>query len=129
MQMPKKFIISTMLLFAFANSTYAQFGFSHEIGAIVGPVAFQSDYGQRYDFATNAGYGWYGNGDLIVNSIDWAAKAENLISLTPKQTVNRTLVQPQGNTMGLILLASLIVLPGVVIVAGVSAWLIRRKQG
>jgi ABC-type uncharacterized transport system involved in gliding motility auxiliary subunit len=81
------------------------------------------------DFATNAGFGWYGNGDLIVNSIDWAAKAENLISLTPKQTVNRTLVQPQGYTMGLILLASLIVLPGVVIVAGVSAWLIRRKQG
>jgi ABC-type uncharacterized transport system involved in gliding motility auxiliary subunit len=81
------------------------------------------------DFATNAGYGWYGNGDLIVNSIDWAAKAENLISLTPKQTVNRSLIQPQGNTMGLILLASLIVLPGVVIVAGVSAWLIRRKQG
>ncbi len=81
------------------------------------------------DFATNAGFGWYGNGDLIINSIDWAAKAENLISLTPKQTVNRTLVQPQGYTMGLILLVSLIILPGVVIVAGVSAWLIRRKQG
>jgi ABC-type uncharacterized transport system involved in gliding motility auxiliary subunit len=81
------------------------------------------------DFATNAGFGWYGNGDLIINSIDWAAKAENLISLTPKQTVNRTLVQPQGYTMGLILLASLIILPGVVIVAGIIAWLIRRKQG
>jgi ABC-type uncharacterized transport system involved in gliding motility auxiliary subunit len=81
------------------------------------------------DFATNAGFGWYGNGDLIVNSIDWSAKVENLISLTPKQPVTRTLVQPQGFTMGLILLASLFLLPGVVVVAGVSSWLIRRKQG
>jgi hypothetical protein len=29
-------------------------GFSHEIGIIAGPIAFQSDYGKR-NFKTNAG--------------------------------------------------------------------------
>jgi hypothetical protein len=34
----------------------AQFdGFSHEIGIIAGPVAFQFDHGERYDFSTNDG--------------------------------------------------------------------------
>jgi ABC-type uncharacterized transport system involved in gliding motility auxiliary subunit len=81
------------------------------------------------DFATNAYYGFYGNSDIIVNSIDWAAKEENLINLTPKTTVNRTLVQPQAYTMGLILLGSLVVLPGIVLAAGIGSWLVRRRQG
>jgi ABC-type uncharacterized transport system involved in gliding motility auxiliary subunit len=81
------------------------------------------------DFATNAYYGFYGNSDMIVNSIDWAAKQENLISLTPKTTVTRTLVQPKAYTMGLILLGSLVVLPGIVLAAGIGSWLTRRRQG
>ncbi len=81
------------------------------------------------DFATNAYYGFYGNSDMIVNSIDWAAKEENLISLTPKTTVDRYLVQPQAYTMGLILLGSMVVLPGIVLVAGIGSWVARRRQG
>jgi ABC-type uncharacterized transport system involved in gliding motility auxiliary subunit len=81
------------------------------------------------DFATNAYYSFYGNSDMIVNSIDWAAKEENLISLTPKTTVQRTLVQPQTYTMGLILLGTLIILPGIVLVGGVGMWVARRRQG
>jgi ABC-type uncharacterized transport system involved in gliding motility auxiliary subunit len=81
------------------------------------------------DFALNGNYGTYGNGELIVNSIDWAAKQENLISLTPKTTVQRTLVQPKSYTMGLILLGSLIVLPGIILVSGVGMWIARRRQG
>jgi ABC-type uncharacterized transport system involved in gliding motility auxiliary subunit len=81
------------------------------------------------DFATNAYYGFYGNSDMIVNSIDWAAKQENLINLTPKTTVTRTLVQPQAYTMSLILLGSLVVLPGIVLAAGIGSWLARRRQG
>jgi ABC-type uncharacterized transport system involved in gliding motility auxiliary subunit len=81
------------------------------------------------DFATNAYYSFYGNSDMIVNSIDWAAKEENLINLTPKNTVSRTLVQPKAYTMGLILLGSLVLLPGIVLVAGIGAWLGRRRQG
>jgi ABC-type uncharacterized transport system involved in gliding motility auxiliary subunit len=81
------------------------------------------------DFATNAYYGFYGNSDMIINSIDWAAKEENLISLTPKTTVDRTLVQPQAYTMGLIFLGSLVVIPGIVLAAGIGSWLARRRQG
>ncbi len=81
------------------------------------------------NFATNTLYGFYGNGEMIVNSIDWAAKQENLISLTPKTTVERTLVQPKTYTMGLILLGSLVILPGIVLVAGIGSWLARRRQG
>lgn len=33
----------------------AQNGFSNEIGIIVGPVALQSDFGERQDFETNSG--------------------------------------------------------------------------
>jgi ABC-type uncharacterized transport system involved in gliding motility auxiliary subunit len=81
------------------------------------------------DFASDATYNAYGNGDLIINSIDWAAKEENIISLTPKTTVQRTLIQPKGYTMNLILLGVLVVLPGIVLVAGVGSWMSRRRQG
>lgn len=81
------------------------------------------------DFAINGNYTVYGNGDMIVNSIDWAANVENIINLTPKNTVDRYLVPPQPYTMDLILLGSLVVLPGLVIVAGVGSWVARRRQG
>jgi ABC-type uncharacterized transport system involved in gliding motility auxiliary subunit len=80
-------------------------------------------------FATNAYYEFYGNSDMIVNSIDWAAKEENLISLTPKNTVNRTLVQPQQYTMNLIQLGSLVLIPGIILVAGVASYIARKRQG
>lgn len=44
-----------LILFSSLNAVFAQFGFSHEIGVIAGPVAFQSDFGERRDFETNAG--------------------------------------------------------------------------
>jgi ABC-type uncharacterized transport system involved in gliding motility auxiliary subunit len=81
------------------------------------------------DFASNTYYSDYGNGDMIVNSIDWAANVENIISLTPKNTVDRYLVQPQTYTMNLIFLGSLVVLPGIVLAAGIWSWVARRRQG
>ena len=60
--MTKYFIVTLLLLFGFTNNVSAQFGFSHEIGGIVGPVAFQSDYGERHNFSTNAGNTGYGIG-------------------------------------------------------------------
>lgn len=43
---PKSIIAFCFLLFGISNVVTAQFGFSHEIGVIAGPVAFQSDYGE-----------------------------------------------------------------------------------
>ena len=74
MQMPKIFIITLLVLFGISNNINAQFGFSHEIGAIVGPVAFQSDYGERHNLATNAGNTGYGIG--IIHYLNFSYKAE-----------------------------------------------------
>ncbi len=74
MQMPKNFIITLLLLFGLSNSVNAQFGFSHEIGAILGPVAFQSDYGERHDFSTNAGNTGYAIG--IIHYLNFSYRAE-----------------------------------------------------
>jgi hypothetical protein len=74
MSMPKNFIITFLLLFGLSNSLKAQFGFSHEIGAIIGPVAFQSDYGERNDFSTNMGNTGYGIG--IIHYLNFSYKAE-----------------------------------------------------
>jgi ABC-type uncharacterized transport system involved in gliding motility auxiliary subunit len=81
------------------------------------------------DFALDTNFGFYGNSDMIINSIDWAAKEESLINLTPKTTVERYLVQPKSYTVGMIFLGSLVVLPGVIIIAGIGTWVMRRKQG
>lgn len=61
------------LLFGINNS-YAQFGFSHEIGAIVGPVQFRSDYGQRNDSETN--FGNTGIGIGIVHYINFSYRSD-----------------------------------------------------
>lgn len=72
--MPKYLIMSFLLVLGFSNKTAAQFGFSHEIGAIVGPVAMQSDYGERHDFSTNAGNTGIGFG--IIHYLNFAYRAE-----------------------------------------------------
>ncbi|MGB3607975.1 MAG: glutamate dehydrogenase [Psychroserpens sp.] len=55
----------TLILFVFLlgiNESFAQFGFTNEIGIVAGPVAFQSDFGERQDFETNAGNTGFGIG-------------------------------------------------------------------
>lgn len=50
-----KQLIFIALFFIGFSTTYAQLNFSNELGIIVGPVAFQSDFGERRDFETNSG--------------------------------------------------------------------------
>ena len=72
--MPKYLIIIFLLTFGYSNQAHAQYGFSHEVGLIVGPVAFQSDYGERHDFKTNAGNSGYGIG--IIHYLNFSYKAD-----------------------------------------------------
>ena len=53
--MVKRNLVLLVLLVFSIQTMKAQLGFSHEIGPITGPVAFQSDYGVRHDFDTNKG--------------------------------------------------------------------------
>ncbi|NRB83413.1 MAG: glutamate dehydrogenase [Winogradskyella sp.] len=69
-----KKIIFLFVLFLSLQTTKAQLGFSHEIGAFVGAVAFQSDFGVRSDFETNAGNTGVALG--IVHYINFAYRAD-----------------------------------------------------
>lgn len=72
--MPKFFRILTFILISQTNSISAQFGFSHEVGAIAGPVAFQSDYGERHDFDTNKGNTGFGVG--LIHYMNFSYRAD-----------------------------------------------------
>jgi ABC-type uncharacterized transport system involved in gliding motility auxiliary subunit len=71
----------------------------------------------------------YGNGDMFVNSVDWAAEQENLANITPKTPTQRQFNPPQPFQWLAILLGSVFIIPGLVVMAGVSTWLSRRRQG
>lgn len=72
--MPRISFLILALAFGGLNAAFAQFGFSHEIGAIVGPVAMQSDYGERHDLSTNAGNTGIGIG--LIHYMNFSYKAE-----------------------------------------------------
>ena len=61
-------------VFLAQNESKGQLGLSHEIGVITGPVAFQSDFGERSNFDTNKGNVDGGIG--IVHYINFAYRAD-----------------------------------------------------
>jgi ABC-type uncharacterized transport system involved in gliding motility auxiliary subunit len=78
------------------------------------------------DFATNQVLGGPGSdGDLFLNSINWLAQDENLISIRPKPETSRhiTLTVAQATALAWI---DRFFLPGLVIIVGISIWWKRR---
>ncbi|MDT0645593.1 glutamate dehydrogenase [Zunongwangia sp. F260] len=66
-----------LLLFfflSFYGKSYSQFGFSHEIGVLVGPSSFFTDYGERWNVENNISNSGIGIG--IVHYINFAFDAE-----------------------------------------------------
>jgi ABC-type uncharacterized transport system involved in gliding motility auxiliary subunit len=80
-------------------------------------------------FATDQAFDAYGNGNIFVNSVDWAAEQEDLINITPRQQTQRSFVPPSNLGFIILIITAVIVLPGLVVFAGVSSWLARRKRG
>jgi ABC-type uncharacterized transport system involved in gliding motility auxiliary subunit len=81
------------------------------------------------DFATNVRFSAFGNGDLIINAIDWAAGQEELINLSPNPPTERRLrITPQTTLLNLIVFLSVVVLPGIVVLSGVAVWIQRRRR-
>ncbi len=70
----KSLLLVILLLFISKQELYSQFGFSHELGIIVGPVAFYSDFGQRNDFETNKGNVGIGIG--LIHYINFSYRAD-----------------------------------------------------
>jgi ABC-type uncharacterized transport system involved in gliding motility auxiliary subunit len=80
------------------------------------------------DFAGNGAFFVGGNGDLIVNSVDWAAKQENLIDITPGRRTQRQVIPATRSTVLLLILGTAVVIPVGILVAGGSVWWGRRKR-
>jgi ABC-type uncharacterized transport system involved in gliding motility auxiliary subunit len=71
----------------------------------------------------------YGNSDIFVNSVDWAAKQGNIANITPKQPVSRTFLPASQLRILMLMLVVGLVIPGIFAALGVVTWLQRRRQG
>ncbi len=71
-----KFRIALLFLFLLLGrgSSYAQLGLSHEVGILVGPTSFFTDYGERWDIQNNLNDAGFGIG--LVHYMNFAFKAE-----------------------------------------------------
>ncbi len=81
------------------------------------------------DFGSNAFYLEYGNRDLIINMIDWAAGQEQLINMTPGNITERVVLPPQDAMRNLIFLLIVVILPLLALASGVIVWIERRRKG
>ncbi len=79
------------------------------------------------DFATNAALGIQGNADLFMNTVAWLAQQENLIAIRPKEAADRRLTVT-ADQMKVITWMSLLIVPAVVLGAGVFTWWRRRER-
>lgn len=73
-QYSKKLIFIFFLFLLGREGAHAQWGIGQELGVVVGPVAFFSDYGIRYDLDTNTGNTGLGIG--IVHYMNFAYRAD-----------------------------------------------------
>jgi ABC-type uncharacterized transport system involved in gliding motility auxiliary subunit len=78
------------------------------------------------DFGSNAYAGSLGNADFFVNTINWLSAQENLIAIRPRQAGDsRLTITPQQ--MNMVWWFSVLVVPAVVLGAGVFTWTRRRR--
>ncbi len=77
------------------------------------------------DWAANSFIGFNGNRDLALNTINWLASDEDLISIRPKDREDRRITLTQAQ-MRWLRITSQFLLPLIVIVGGLSVWWNRR---
>ena len=82
------------------------------------------------DFGANGNIVANGNADLLINSLVWTAGEQELISISPRQSTSRVLnIPPQRTAMNLIFLATVVIIPGLALLAGIMTFFERRKRG
>jgi ABC-type uncharacterized transport system involved in gliding motility auxiliary subunit len=77
------------------------------------------------DFASNAALGVQGNRDLFLNATNWLAQQENLIAIRAKDPEDRRITLTADQERRIFYLTVLIV-PGLILLAGVQTWWRRR---
>lgn len=77
------------------------------------------------DFVSNGYLGIPGNRDLFLNTVNWLAQQENLISIRPRDPEDRriTLTADQQQR---IMWITIFIIPGLILIAGVQTWWRRR---
>jgi len=78
------------------------------------------------DFASNKYYGVSGNGNFFLNTVNWLTEESDLISIQPKTSSPRT-VQFTPSQGRLIFFVSVVILPLLILILGISVWLRRRS--
>jgi ABC-type uncharacterized transport system involved in gliding motility auxiliary subunit len=77
------------------------------------------------DFVTNGYLGIPGNRDLFLNTMNWLAQQENLISIRPREAGSSTLSLTADAAQRIFWL-SILIIPGLILAAGVQTWWRRR---
>jgi ABC-type uncharacterized transport system involved in gliding motility auxiliary subunit len=77
------------------------------------------------DFVSNGYLGIPGNRDLFLNAVNWLAQQENLISIRPRDPEDRR-VSLTADQARRIFWLSILIIPGLILLAGVHTWWRRR---
>jgi ABC-type uncharacterized transport system involved in gliding motility auxiliary subunit len=77
------------------------------------------------DFASNSVAGMGGNRDMFLNMVNWLAQQENLIAVRPRNPEDRRITMTGGQDR-MIWWFAMIILPGLIFLAGVQTWWRRR---
>jgi ABC-type uncharacterized transport system involved in gliding motility auxiliary subunit len=77
------------------------------------------------DFASNSTIQFLGNRDLFLNTVNWLAQQESMISIRPREPSDRRLTMTADQQVRLYWL-SIFIIPGLIIAAGVHTWWRRR---
>ncbi|MBV6397111.1 MAG: hypothetical protein HFACDABA_02716 [Anaerolineales bacterium] len=80
-------------------------------------------------FATDEYFDAYGNGDLFVNSVTWAAGQGKSLDVTPKDPTIRTFTPPSQVGGLLVNIGAACLIPLIVIGLGIAVWVSRRRRG
>jgi len=77
------------------------------------------------DFASNGWLGIPGNRDLFMNSVNWLAQQENMISIRPRDPEDRRITVTAAQERNIFWL-TVFIIPGLILLAGIRTWWVRR---
>ena len=77
------------------------------------------------DFVSNGVLGITGNRDLFLNTVNWLAQQENLISIRARDPEDRRIMLTADQER-LIFYLTVLIVPGLILLAGVQTWWRRR---
>jgi ABC-type uncharacterized transport system involved in gliding motility auxiliary subunit len=68
------------------------------------------------------------NASFLLNAVNWGARDENLINVTPRTPTQRFLSVQDAISTNILLLGTIVCLPGLVVLAGLGVWFARRRH-